>query len=62
MVFTSISEEDGFPASDIETSHPLDMLDRLNLWHIMDEHIEQPSITGAGQSMARIRYKAAAGT
>ena len=29
MVFTSIPEEDGFPASDIETSHPLDMLDRL---------------------------------
>ena len=61
MVFTSIPEEDGFPASDIETSHPLDMLDRLILWHIVDDHLEHPGIKGAGQQMAQLRCKAAAG-
>ena len=61
MVFTSITEEDGFPASDIETSHPLDMLDRLILWHIMDDYLEHPGIKGAGQQMAQLRCKAAAG-
>ena len=52
MVFTSISEEDGFPAGGIETPHPLDMLDRLLLWHIVDDHLKYASIKGAGQQMA----------
>lgn len=61
MAFTSISEEDSFPASGIETPHPLDMLDCLILWHIMDDHLEHPGIKGTGQQMTQFRCEAAAG-
>ena len=41
--------------------HPLDMLDRLILWHIMDDYLKHPGIKGTGQQMAQLRCKAAAG-
>ena len=50
MGFTSISEEDGFPAGGVETPHPLDMLDCLILWHIMDDYLEHPGIGLIGGS------------
>ena len=37
------------------------MLDRLLLWHIVDDHLKYASIKGAGQQMAQLRCKAAAG-
>ena len=61
MVFTSISEEDRSPPGGVETPHPLDMLNRLILWHIMDDHLEHSGIKGAGQQMAQFRRKTATG-
>ena len=61
MAFTSISENDGFPAGGVEAPHPLDMLNCLILWHIVDDHLKYASIKGAGQQMAQFRCEAAAG-